>query len=131
MFLAALRLYLRSLSQVLVLVPVRLSLCLALLWDACRIFFCVVMVVVALEVFLSACHCGSAFGRATLVVVRYLLRVRVFWLHFVLDAFSDVVFAALLQSPPSSCDAVSLFLMLLSLALSVPLHPRLFVSFVL
>ena len=67
----------------------------------------------------------------TLVVVRYLLRMRVFWLHFVLDAFSDVVFAVLLQSPPSSCDVVSLFLMLLSLALSVPLHPRLFVSFVL
>ena len=61
-------------------------------WDACRFFFCVVMVVVALVVFLSACYCGSAFGRAD-ACCRPLSSVRAcFWLHFVLDAFSDVFF---------------------------------------
>ena len=55
------------------------------------------MVVVALVVILSDCYCGFAFGRVTVAVVRYLLRVRVFGAHFVLEAFSPLFFAALLM----------------------------------
>ena len=58
-------------------------------WDAC-FFFCVVMVVVALVVVLSACHCGFAFGRADAFCRPQNSARACFWLHFVLDAFSDV-----------------------------------------
>ena len=65
----------------------------------------------------------------TLVVVRYLLRVRVFG-RILSSTRSPLFFSVPLQSPLSSRGAVSLCLMLLSLALCVPRfapsHPLLF-----
>ena len=90
-------------------------------------FFVVVTFVVVLVVMLSASCFGFAFGRDD-ASCRPLSFVRAcFWAHFVLDAFSAVL-VVLRQSPFSSCDAVSLFLMLLSLGHCVLLHGRFFVS---
>ena len=74
------------------------------------LFWCCVLV--ALVVIPSACYCGFAFGRADACCrPQSSARARI-----LSSTRSPLFFAVLLQSPLSFCDAVSLFLMLLSLA---------------
>ena len=119
-----------SLLQVLVLVPVRLSLCLALL-RMCVVLFLLLLwwQWLRLRLFFPLASVVSRLVGVTLVVVRYLLRVRVFG-RILSSTRSPLFFSVPLQSPLSSRGAVSLCLMLLSLALCVPRfarsHPLLF-----